>query len=141
MSLELTEQHIKQLKQEAERAFPNECCGLLIGQGLNPIEVADVIIAENLAESSDQFLIAPQVQFDWMRKLRGTDRRIVGHYHSHPNGLAKPSSRDAAMALDRDQVWIIVPTNAGAAGEPKGFLSMGAGIGFEPLPLKITTEG
>lgn len=139
MSVELTERQIDQLKQEAEKAFPDECCGLLIGRGSEPVEVTDVITADNLSESSDRFLIDPQVQFDWMRKLRGTERRIVGHYHSHPNGLAKPSKYDEAMALDRNQVWIIVPTKAGSAGEPKSFFSLGAGQGFEPLSLKITT--
>ncbi len=86
MSLGLTEQQLEQLKQEAETAFPDECCGLLIGQGAGFIEVTDVVAADNLAESSDRFLIDPQVQFDWMRTLRGTERRIVGHYHSHPTG-------------------------------------------------------
>jgi len=139
LSLGLTEQQLEQLKQEAETAFPDECCGLLIGQGAGFIEVTDVVAADNLAESSDRFLIDPQVQFDWMRTLRGTERRIVGHYHSHPNGLAMPSKRDEAMAVDRHQVWIIVPIQAGAAGEPAGFLCMGEGLGFSPFPIKITT--
>ena len=139
MSVELTVRHIQQLKDEAEKVFPAECCGLLIGRGSESLEVTDVITADNLSQSSDRFLIDPQVQFDWMRKLRGTERRIVGHYHSHPNGLAKPSNYDEAVAVDRHQVWIIVPIKAGAAGEPKGFLFMGAGLGFLPFPFKITT--
>lgn len=119
--VELTVLHIQQLKDEAEKVFPAECCGLLIGRGSESLEVTDVITADNMSESSDRFLIDPQVQFDWMRKLRGTERRIVGHYHSHPNGLAKPSNYDEAVAVDRHQVWIIVPIKAGAAGDPRGF--------------------
>jgi proteasome lid subunit RPN8/RPN11 len=137
--VELTVLHIQQLKDEAEKVFPAECCGLLIGRGSESLEVTDVITADNMSESSDRFLIDPQVQFDWMRKLRGTERRIVGHYHSHPNGLAKPSNYDEAVAVDRHQVWIIVPIKAGAAGDPKGFLCMGEGLGFIPFPFKIKT--
>ena len=114
--LKLSAAHVEVLRREAEAAFPRECCGLLIGQGVRTVTVTDVVVSENHANSDDRFLIDPQAQFDWMRKLRGTDRRIIGHYHSHPNGQDEPSKHDADMARDSGQIWVIVPVNKGRSG-------------------------
>ena len=37
-----------------------------------------------------------------------TNQRIIGHYHSHPNGRSMPSTRDLAMAWEPELVWLIV---------------------------------
>ena len=34
--------------------------------------------------------------------------RLIGHYHSHPAGLAEPSLRDAEAADDLGRLWLIV---------------------------------
>ena len=73
--------------------------------------------AANVAEdASRRFLIDPQAQFDLMRGLRGTERRLIGCYHSHPDGEAKPSATDGAHAYEAGFLYVI------AAGSP--------GIGF-----------
>ena len=33
---------------------------------------------------------------------------VVGHYHSHPTGVARPSARDAADAAPDKSIWLIV---------------------------------
>ncbi len=123
--------------REAEEAFPRECCGLLIGYGENRATVTQVVIAQNHADSSHRFLIDPQVQFDWMRKLRGTDHRIIGHYHSHPNGRAEASVYDAEMASEPGQFWLIIPVNEGAVGGMKAFQVRPEGYGFNPAALQF----
>lgn len=72
----------------------------------------------NLAESpARRFLVDPQAQFDLMRKLRGGERRILGCFHSHPDGSAEPSATDRADAYEANFLYLI------AAGAPE--------IGFE----------
>jgi desampylase len=39
----------------------------------------------------------------------------IGHYHSHPNGRAEPSPRDAARATDNGQIWFIIANDAVSA--------------------------
>lgn len=135
MILNLEKQDISRLLEEAAQAFPAECCGLLIGSGKDQIMVTAVVPTANLSDDPGRFLIDPQCQFDWLRKLRGTEHRIVGHYHSHPNGLDRPSSHDEQMAADSEQIWVIIPVKDGVSGEPKGYRLKGANLGFEGIPI------
>lgn len=109
--------------EAAEHAFPKECCGLLIGAGADSVIVSQAVVAPNLSEDPNRFLIDPQVQFDWLRKLRGTKERIVGHFHSHPNGCSEPSKIDAEMAIERDQYWVIIPVKDGVSGCPHAYIT------------------
>jgi len=101
--------------QAAARAYPNEACGLIEGietkDGWRALSIHE---AANVADDpARRFLIDPEVQFALMRKLRGSERRIVGCFHSHPNGRAEPSATDRASAYESDFVYVIA---AGAHG-------------------------
>jgi len=124
------------IQNKAESAIPGECCGLLIGRADKAAKVDQVVPAENQASDPHRFLIDPQLQFDWMKKLRGTERGIIGHYHSHPNGEPKPSARDEEMANEDGLVWLIVAVIEGAAMDPRAFVCQ-AGLGFTEVPLRI----
>src|ERR1700744_2491789 len=86
----------EQLIADAREAYPNECCGLIEGTATPEGWRATVLHgSKNLAADPAQgFLIDPQVHFALLRRLRGTDRAIIGCYHSHPAGQAAPSERD-----------------------------------------------
>lgn len=109
-----------QIRRAAEAAYPEECCGLLIGRGGEglPVEVTAIAPASNVAaDPRRQFEIDPAVLIHWQRTLRGGELRIVGHYHSHPDGRAIPSQKDRDSVFDRDMVWLIVPVTSGRAGD------------------------
>lgn len=98
----------EQIAREAFAALPNECCGLIEGARSGDTFKAIALHAtRNLATESDRFEIDPAEQFNLMRTLRGTGRKIIGCYHSHPNGKAEPSSRDAEIAFDEHFVWLV----------------------------------
>lgn len=112
---------IKQIAQFAEHAYPQECCGLLIGHD-DPAAgttVTRVAASRNVAEGRerDSFEVDPKLRFDLMRELDSGPERIVGHYHSHPDQSARPSARDAACAWEPDLVWVIVSVADGRAGQ------------------------
>lgn len=90
----------------ARAEAPNECCGLLIGDGA---VIDGSVRARNLdPEPSRRYLLDPAVHVSTSRRLRGTGREVVGCYHSHPYSAAAPSPSDVAEALYPDFVWIIV---------------------------------
>lgn len=99
----------EQLIAETRAAFPIECCGLIAGAATPEGWRATALHgSKNLAADPAQaFLIDPQVHFDLLRRLRGTDRVIIGCYHSHPGGAGAPSERDRAEAMDDGFVWLI----------------------------------
>jgi desampylase len=111
---------IREIQAAAERAYPEECCGLLIGHhepggGVRIVDIAESI---NIAPPPrrNRFEIDPSLRFALVRRLRGTGADIVGHYHSHPDGTAAPSPHDAAMAFEPELIWLIVAVATTQAG-------------------------
>ena len=140
-ALYLSDDLAAQLLGAAARAYPAECCGLIEGENA-PDGWRAVALREtpNLAENPlRNFLIDPQAQFDLMRALRGAERRIIGCFHSHPDGAAEPSATDRASAFESDFLWLI------AGGSPDGGLTLAGfrfveGLGFAPIALRAEDQ-
>jgi len=99
--------------REAAAAHPGECCGLVEGlRGQEGYRVLALHPARNLATARDRFEIAPQDHFAAHRAARAGGHALIGCYHSHPHGPAKPSAADLAGAGDENFLWLI----AGQAG-------------------------
>jgi proteasome lid subunit RPN8/RPN11/GNAT superfamily N-acetyltransferase len=123
------------IRRAAVEAHPLECCGLLVGMGEAVITVLDVIPTPNVADHPERaFAVDPQRQFEALRATREDGARIVGHYHSHPNGVAMPSVHDLDMAHDPNAVWVIV-----TASDLRGFRCPGDGAFVEIPLLRIET--
>jgi proteasome lid subunit RPN8/RPN11 len=126
-----------QILLAAGRAYPKEACGLIEGRDAQQDWVVTAIHeAPNLSENPTRhFLIDPQVQFDLMRRLRGKDTRIIGCFHSHPNGVAEPSATDRAEAYESDFLYLI------AGGVPDAGFTLRAYVfddvnGFSAIDLQ-----
>ena len=110
---------IEELKQIAQKTYPHECCGVMVGSVENGVKtVTELIPAENQRTDSpaNRYLITPDLLNELEKKLKGTDRAIVGFFHSHPDVPARPST------YDQDHAWpwysyVIVSVNKGQAGE------------------------
>ena len=110
---------IEEIKQIAQKTYPHECCGVMVGSIENGVKtVTELIPAENQRTDSpaNRYLITPDLLNELEKKLKGTDRAIVGFFHSHPDVPARPS------AYDQDHAWpwysyVIVSVNRGQAGE------------------------
>lgn len=99
----------------ARRAFPEECCGVLIGRAADgTVEVERAVPAKNIARGSRR----KGYQIDWTtlltvsRQSRQDGLRIVGFYHSHPSGSSVPSVRDINHAWP-EVSYLILPMHAG----------------------------
>jgi cysteine synthase B len=101
-------------------AYPDECCGVLLGRGNGT-----VIDTWRLDNSTDlerrrRFLIGPD---DYRRaEARAAERglEIVGFYHSHPDHPAEPSAFDLAHAWP-NLSYTIVSIHAGAPREMRSW--------------------
>lgn len=114
----LAPHHLAAIAEAAEAAFPAEGCGLLIGGGRRIIRVSRVVPAANLCRDQrpDRFELDPAIRIALERQVRGTDQRVVGHWHSHPDGSATPSATDIDHAWEPDLIWLIAGTTAGVGG-------------------------
>ena len=110
---------IEEIKYIAQKTYPHECCGVMVGSVENGVKtVTELIPAENQRTDSpaNRYLITPDLLNELEKKLKGTDRAIVGFFHSHPDVPARPST------YDQDHAWpwysyVIVSVNEGEAGE------------------------
>jgi desampylase len=106
----------------AAAARPLEACGLLFGTGAH---VARMQLTANVAsDPAWHFEIDPAALIAAHRAMRdGIGLQLVGYFHSHPNGLARPSATDCEAAAHDGRVWIIVADDATTCWRdgPEGF--------------------
>lgn len=137
MTLRLSSGQRQFLLDAAAQALPEEVCGLLVGQDG---EVADLVPARNVARDPRRsFEIDPATLLATYREARGRGQRVLGHWHSHPNGRAAPSARDAARALDNGQIWLIIAGDTLTAwrAEAGSGASAAGPARFTAVPLEI----
>ncbi len=127
------------IREAASSAYPNECCGLLIGR-----MEGDVLVIDGIAESvnlsarpRDSFEIDLRLRLRLQKELRGTGRDIVGHYHSHPDAPAAPSARDRAQAWEPGMIWLIAGVADGVVGELGAFRLDEAAARFIPVAIAM----
>lgn len=106
MAIEVTSDVLATLLAEAERAAPNECCGLLLGEGERIVEAQP---AANIAEDpARRFEIDPHALLAAHKAARSGGPQLLGYYHSHPAGHPVPSATDCEHASGDARVWAIV---------------------------------
>ena len=92
----------------ARAESPRECCGLLVGAG----RCVDFAIPLSNTDSRPRtgFRVDPAEHIAVRRILRrvAPARAIVGVYHSHPRGSARPSVRDIAESHYPEWLYVIV---------------------------------
>lgn len=122
---------VARLVQAASDAAPQECCGILLGhQG----RISSLMPCANIHPAPQtHFEIDPQALVDAHRAERAGGPQVLGYYHSHPAGPARPSATDAAMASGDRRIWAII----GQASDVT-FWQDGEN-GFEALPYRTAT--
>lgn len=114
-----------------------ERCGLLLGRRNR---VTAVTPLPNVApDPATAFAIADEALIAAARDARIEDCIVIGHFHSHPGGPARPSARDAeAAAGDGGRFWLIVGSASVAAWR---FTGDGPAEGFAAVRLAIASDG
>lgn len=107
--------------RHAVRAWPQECCGFLVGSRGSPRRVERVVPLENRAAHRlpPAYEIDP---LDWMRVERQLEPRleVVGVYHSHPDAACRPSRRDREGAVP-GLSYLIVSLHANGTREMRSW--------------------
>ena len=93
--------------ENAERTPEREVCGLIFGT--RDDEVTDIQECANVAGSpTDAFEIDPASLIAAHKTERAGGPSLIGCYHSHPNGVSKPSLRDVEAGSGMNFLWLIV---------------------------------
>lgn len=102
--LRMSPGHLETIERHAARAYPEECCGVLIGRpasGDGEGAVERVLSVDNEREDSrhNRYLIPPETVLRAQREARSLGLDVLGYYHSHPDHPAVPSD------FDREHAW------------------------------------
>jgi proteasome lid subunit RPN8/RPN11 len=90
----------------ALREFPNECCGLLGGDGRRAVSIYPL---RNIAEDpARRYDAEPRDLIQVDRDLRALDQHVVAIYHSHPCAAPVPSRTDLERNYYGDMPHIII---------------------------------
>ena len=98
--IKLSTRLIEEMRRHAEREYPRECCGLLIGRiedGGRTRVVSETYPVENEFEEGERHHRMSIGPLDYARAERlyaGRNLGVVGNYHSHPDHTAVPSKFD-----------------------------------------------
>ena len=106
----LPSEEFELIREHAEAAFPNECCGFFYGKVDDyTIAVSEIHPVDNAKEGDQRrrFEISP---LDYMRAEQyalESGLQLLGVYHSHPNHPAIPSVHDWRQAVPNFSYIII----------------------------------
>ena len=112
------------LRRHGEETYPNECCGVLLGQMDDDQRiVASVARCGNTRSDSprNRYHIDPKELIRIQRDGRERGEDIVGFYHSHPDHPARWSQTDLAEAHWIGCSYVITSVEKGKAVNTNSF--------------------
>jgi S-sulfo-L-cysteine synthase (O-acetyl-L-serine-dependent) len=106
------------IRQHGAAAYPDECCGALIGDESGLVVEALALSNTTTDERKRRFLIGPNEYRTAEKRASETGRTLIGFYHSHPNHPAVPSAFDLAHAWPNLR-YLIVSVRGGRPEEAR----------------------
>lgn len=122
MTLRIAAAELSKVFVHARETYPEECCGFLIGVDGPRREVREVRRASNVhPDRRDiRYTVDPREQLMLEMALRGTDRVIVGFYHSHPDHPGVPSAFDVERSWP-EYSYLVVEVRRGTPVSARSF--------------------
>lgn len=106
----LKNEHVKMMLKETNREYPNEACGIILGEFESDTAIAkEVVFTKNVAESSVRFVMDAEELYRILVRAEEAGMEMVGIFHSHPT-TAKPSGVDQPFMKLNPVVWVIFGT-------------------------------
>lgn len=134
--LEMNEAGIQKLRGHAVKAYPKECCGILLGDKKTG-RVQEIYPAGNKAASDRQklhFVIHPLELYSVENEAEKRNMQVIGFYHSHVDYPAVLSAEDLAFMIPKCMYMIVSVIN-GVCTDVKCYAK--AGYPDEAYEIKI----
>lgn len=132
---------LRAIHAHAERDYPHECCGALLGRdapgGAGARVVVDVLASDNRRgpdAAASRFLITGDDLRAMEKVARDRSMDVLGFYHSHPDHPARPSDYDREHALPWYS-YVIVSVRGGRAEDTTSWLLRDDRTAFAQEPI------
>ncbi|MFZ0314348.1 MAG: M67 family metallopeptidase [Candidatus Korobacteraceae bacterium] len=126
--LKLHASEYDKIRCHGEEAYPNECCGILLGTSEGDVRtVRSAIRCNNVCTDSPErrYDIDPRDLVRIQREARERGLDIMGFYHSHPDHPAQWSPTDLEQAHWIGCSYVIIAIENGKAMQTKSFALTG----------------
>ncbi len=148
------------MSAHAERVYPEECCGLMLGTiaaQIQPVQkrlsalvaldndwtpdalpddLADTVATEYSQSKQRRYWINPKDMLRVQKDARDRGLVIVGIYHSHPDHVAEPSECDRALAWPA-YAYTIVSVRQGKAVDVQNW-ALDSDHQFRLEPMRVS---
>jgi len=112
------------MRAHAELSYPEECCGVLLGQSIAGRRAVSCSVRCKNASAEQlprRYAIDPRELIGIQGEARTRQLDIVGFYHSHPDHPAQWSQTDLDEAHWLGCSYVIIQVEAGRATETNSF--------------------
>jgi proteasome lid subunit RPN8/RPN11 len=115
---------LREIYDHTERAYPNECCGLIIGTmtaGTRIVHTFRQCRNVNTERAHDRYEMDPTDMLRTQREFEGGPWDIIGIYHSHPDHPSRPSQTDTDRAWP-DYSYVIISVRKGTVASANSWV-------------------
>jgi proteasome lid subunit RPN8/RPN11 len=123
--LKLSKSQYDALRRHGEETYPQECCGVLLGQmeddGVRTVTSTARAGNTRTDSAHNRYNIDPKDLIRIQREGRARGEDIIGFYHSHPDHPAQWSATDLAEAHWFGCSYVITSVEKGKAALTNSF--------------------
>ncbi len=132
------------IRWEAERSYPHECCGIILGTVTGEVRsVTLTLTCENTRSdaAANRYSIDPGRVIAALKLARSRSETIIGFYHSHPDHPPQYSATDLLEAHWFDCSYVITSVIKGRAQTTRSFVLLGSEEQkkFQEEPIEFVT--
>jgi proteasome lid subunit RPN8/RPN11 len=134
---------LEAIHEHGREAYPEECCGALLGTGGNgSARVARIARMDNARrdERRRRYVIEPLEYARVERQADAESLSVLGFYHSHPDHPAVPSEYDREHGFPFFH-YIVLSVGAGVPGEAASWVLSEDRGAFEREEIRIKSSG
>ena len=110
--MRILRQVLESVALHARDSVPCECCGILLARDRDNV-ICHSLRAENVEKKKPElrYVLGHKAHLKAVEMEINSGIQIVGYYHSHPGGGAKPSPLDAEKAVESVTYLITANSN------------------------------
>ncbi len=128
----------EQMVEHAKSAYPEECCGAMVGYVMGGRKVFNVerLTNTNTERAHDRYVIDPHELYLIDKVARTQGCEVIGFYHSHPDHPDQPSEFDREMG-QLDYSYVIVAVQGGTEVSVKSWIFTKEGAPFSEEKIEM----
>ena len=138
--LKITKADYDLIRWEAALSYPNEGCGIILGNMVEGCRMVDMLYTCNNASTDSatkRYSIRSEQVVSAMKLARTRAATIIGFYHSHPDDSPFYSATDLAEAHWFDCSYVITSVEKGHVRATNSYVLVGGEDNKRFLPEEI----